>query len=90
MTTAAERRMDDLNPQNLANTAWAFLTVGIHTSDLMKKFSTATSKLIEQFDPVDLLKFLWGYAWAGDKKDLWAKAVGYGSGQLCCIARVLV
>ena len=85
--------MDDFNPQNLANTAWAFLTVGIHTSDLMKKFgsSAATSKLIEQFDPVDLLKFLWGYAWADDKKDLCATAVhlGYGYGQLCCIARVL-
>ena len=81
--------MDDFNPQNLANTAWAFLTVGIHTSDWMQKFGAATSKLIEQFDPVDLLKFLWGYAWAGDKKDLCAKAVGHGSGQLCCIARVL-
>ena len=60
LARAAERRVNEFTAQNLANTAWAFLTVGIQTSDLMKKFGAATSKLIEQFDPVDLLKFLWG------------------------------
>ena len=55
----------------------------------MKNLGAATPKLIEQLDPVDLLKFLGGYAWADEKKDSWAQAVAYGSGQLCCIARVL-
>ena len=28
LATAAQRRMADLNPQDLANTAWAFATAG--------------------------------------------------------------
>ena len=67
LASASEQRMGDFNPQNIANTAWAFLTRGIRAPELMHKVSAAAFLLIEQFDSVDLLKFLCGYEWAGSQ-----------------------
>ena len=75
MASAAKQRLGGFNPQNLANTAWAFPTVGIRTPELMQKVSAAAFLLIEQFDSMDLLKFLSGYERAGIKDKSWTKAV---------------
>ena len=75
LASASEQRMGDFNPQNIANTAWAFPTGGIRAPELMHKVSAAAFLLIEQFDSVDLLKFLCGYEWAGSQDKSWGKAV---------------
>ena len=54
----AERRLDQFNAQNVANTAWAFEKVGIGMPELMQKYWAAASQLLEHFYPEDLLKFL--------------------------------
>ena len=41
----------------------------------MQKVSAAAFLLMEQFDSMDLLKFLWGYERAGIKDKSWAKAL---------------
>ena len=75
LATTTEQHMGDFNPQELANTALAFASVDIQKLELMRKVSAAASLHIEQFDSVDLLKFLRGCVWVSGKDELWANAV---------------
>ena len=64
--------MYDFNPQGLANTAWAFATMCIQAPELIQRAGAAASLLIEQFDPVDLLKYIAANEQAASKDESWA------------------
>ena len=75
LAIAAEQRLYDFTAQDLANAAWAFEVAGIRRPELMQQFGTAASLLIEQFDPENLINFLWAYEEQCGNDKSWAKAV---------------
>ena len=75
LAIVAEQRVYDFTAQDLANAAWAFQVAGIQRPELMQQFGTAASLLIEQFDPENLIHFLWAYEEQCGNDKSWAKAV---------------
>ena len=55
----AERRLDQLNAQGLANTAWAFATVGQKDEQLFKALSRAAEQRVGDFMAKQLGMTLW-------------------------------
>ena len=47
----AERRVGDFNPQVLANTAWAFATLGQHDAQLSTALSAEAERRVSNFNP---------------------------------------
>ena len=64
---AAQRRMRDFNPQNLANTAWAFATAGQKEALLFAALTTAVQRRMGDFKPQGLANTAWTFATAGQK-----------------------
>ena len=50
LATAAERRLSDFNPQNVANTAWAFATVNYRDEKLFAALARATECRLSYFN----------------------------------------
>eukprot|EP00965_Chrysotila_dentata_P066696 2208205-Pleurochrysis_carterae.AAC.1 len=50
------------NPQELANTAWAYATVGHASPALFEAVSRASMASIGQFNPQDLANTAWAFA----------------------------
>ena len=54
LSTAAEWRMGDFNPQELANTAWAFATAGQNDALLFAALATAAERRMGDFNVQNL------------------------------------
>ena len=50
----AERRLDEFNAQNLANTAWAFATVGHQDEQLFKALTKMAERRLDEFNAQEL------------------------------------
>jgi len=55
LAKAAERRLGDLNPQDLANTAWAFAMVDQKAASLFAALAAAAELHLGDFNPQDLV-----------------------------------
>ena len=62
LATAAERRLSDFNPQNAANTAWAFATVNYRDEKLFAALARAAERRLSEFNPQDLANTAWAFA----------------------------
>ena len=51
LARAAERRISDFNPQNAANTAWAFATVKYRDDKLFAALARAEERRLSEFNP---------------------------------------
>ena len=54
LATAAKQRMTAFNPQNLANTVWAFATAGENDALLFAALATAAKQRMTAFNPQNL------------------------------------
>ena len=59
LATAAERRMDDFNSQELANTAWAFTTADQGDASLFAALATAATQRMGDFNSQGLANAAW-------------------------------
>ena len=50
----AEWRLDQLKVQNLANTAWAFATVGQQDAQLFKALAKMAERRLDEYNAQDL------------------------------------
>ena len=50
MAKMAARRLDQFKAQNLANTAWAFATVGQQEEQLFKSVAKMAARRLDQFN----------------------------------------
>ena len=60
----AERRLDQFNAQELANTAWAlaFASVGQQDEQLFKALAQVAVPRLDQFNAQDLANTAWAFA----------------------------
>ena len=54
MARAAERRLSEFNPQELANTAWAFATVNHRDEKLFAALASAAERQLSDFNVQEL------------------------------------
>ena len=55
-----ETKIDDFDPQHVANTLWAYATLGLAPSaSVMDKLSSAVERLARDFDPQGVANTLW-------------------------------
>jgi len=59
------RRLNDCNPQELANAAWAFAKSGFLDAQLFMGFATTAKGLADNFNAQELANTLWAFATAG-------------------------
>ena len=59
---AAERRLGDFNVQNLANTAWAFATLGQADVQLFMALAREAGRRVGDFNPQELANTAWAFA----------------------------
>ena len=57
--------MRELNPQALANTAWAFATAGHAAPALFDAIAAETARCVRDFKPQELANTAWAFASAG-------------------------
>ena len=69
MARAAERRVREFNAQNLANTAWAFATVGQKDDQLFKALARMAERRLDQFNGQDFANIAWAFATVGQNDD---------------------
>ena len=58
----AERHVGNANPQNLANTAWAFATLGQLDSRLFTLLAREPECRMSEFNPQNLANTAWAFA----------------------------
>ena len=58
----AERRLDQFNVQELANTAWAFAAAGQQDEQLFKALATMAERRLYQFNAQELANTAWAFA----------------------------
>ena len=63
----AEQRLDQFNVQNIANTAWAFATVGQQDEQLFKALARLAERRLDQFNAQCLANTAWAFATAGQR-----------------------
>ena len=51
LARAAEKRLSDFNPQEVANTAWAFATVNYRDEKLFAALARAAERRLSDFKP---------------------------------------
>ncbi len=77
---AAQRRMEECNPQALANSLWALATLGLRPDQgFMAEWTKAAQRQMEEFNPQNLSNSLWALATLGLRPDqgfmaAWTKA----------------
>ena len=62
MGREAERRLVNFNPQNLANTAWAFATLGHMDVQLLTALAREAARRLGDFKPQELANTVWAFA----------------------------
>ena len=55
----ASQRLKDFNSQDLANTAWAFVTVGRKDEQLLTAVAEAAKQRVTDFDSQELVNTAW-------------------------------
>ena len=65
MTEAALKKISSFNEQNLANTAWAFATVGRDDARLFDALAKAALMTISSFNEQELANTAWAFANVG-------------------------
>ena len=65
----AERRLYEFNAQNLANTSWAFATVGQQDEQLFKALAKLAERRLDQFNVQNLANTAWAFATVGQQAD---------------------
>ena len=68
LARAAQRHSGKLNPQALANTAWAFVPVGLKDELLFAALAVAAQLRMGEFIPQNLANIAWAFAIV-DQKD---------------------
>ena len=58
----AEQRLDEFNAQELANTAWAFATVGQEDEQLFKALAEMAEQRLDDFNAQGLTNAAWAFA----------------------------
>ena len=61
----AERRLDQFNEQNLANSAWAFAKVGQKDELLFNALARMAERRLDQFNAQGLANTAWVFATVG-------------------------
>ncbi|KAJ1463485.1 hypothetical protein M885DRAFT_503820 [Pelagophyceae sp. CCMP2097] len=61
----APKKIATFNPQELANTVWAYATAGVEAPALFEAIAAEAPKKIATFNPQDLANTVWAYATAG-------------------------
>ena len=61
----AKQRLDQFNGQGLANTAWAFATVGQKDDQLFKALPRIAERRLDQFNGQGLANTAWAFATVG-------------------------
>ena len=59
LATAAERRLSNFNPQNVANTAWAFATANYRDEKLFAALAIAAEQRLSEFNPQEVANTAW-------------------------------
>ena len=62
LTRAAEQRVSEFNAQELANTAWAFATVGQSDTKLVATLARAAEWRVRKFNTQELANTAWAFA----------------------------
>jgi len=62
LAKAAERRIDDFNEQELANTAWSFATAAFPNAEVFAVFAKAAERRIGDFNAQGLANAAWAFA----------------------------
>eukprot|EP00966_Prymnesium_polylepis_P222844 5155282-Prymnesium_polylepis.1 len=57
--------LHDFNPQDLANTVWAFAAAGVRAEALFAAADAAVRSRLCDFNPQDLANTVWAFATAG-------------------------
>jgi len=73
---AALARRSELNPQALANTAWAFATAGRATTALFDAIGKEAAGRVRDFEPQHLANTAWAFATAGHAAPALFDAIG--------------
>ena len=60
-----ERRVGNFKPQKLANTAWAFATLGQPDAQLFSALAREAERRVGNFNPQDLANTAWAFATLG-------------------------
>jgi hypothetical protein len=60
--SASLRRCRDFNPQELANTTWAFAKAGREATALFNAIAAKAAPRVREFIPQDLANTAWAYA----------------------------
>ena len=66
---AAEQRMRDFHSQSLANTAWAFASMGYKEERLFTALAAAAERRMRDFTSQDLANTAWAFATLGHKEE---------------------
>ena len=61
--------MDKFNAQELANTAWAFATVGQQDEQLFKALARVAECRVDKFNAQELANTVWGFATVGQQNE---------------------
>ena len=62
LSTAAKRRLSDFNPQDVANTAWAFATVNYRDEKLFAALARAAERRLREFKAQNVANTAWAFA----------------------------
>ena len=65
----AERRLDQFNAQELANTAWAFATVGQLDAQLFKMLAKMAERRLDELNAQNLANTAWAFATVGQQDE---------------------
>ena len=65
----AERHLDKFRAQELANTAWAFATVGQPDKQLFKALARMAEQRLDKFNAQALANMAWAFARVGQRDE---------------------
>jgi len=70
-----KRRLDQFNAQELANTAWAFATVGQQDEQLFQALARMAERRLDEFNAQELANMAWACATVGQQDEQLFKAL---------------
>ena len=71
-------RLEELNPQGVANTAWAFATLGVRHEELLGAIVGRALVRLEEVHPQELANTAWAFArlCVCGKRSCWVRSRG--------------
>ena len=85
LAIAAERRLNKFNPQDVANTAWAFATVSYRDEKLFAALAIAAARRLSEFNLFSIQMALWGLSQGEHVLVSWSP-VSHSNLDICCSA----